>query len=175
MFIFINLLGIKKHNFLDTICSSLFFVARRIISTGNSNNETGDMKFHLQKYIISVDGTLAEQVGAAIEYYQAQGKTEDLKIKNVDNWHYKINGDDIAEFFEEQFTNNPEFTLSFKPIEGAVNAMKQLAKKFRLIIITSRPKESKETTKKWLEEPDLSFHEYRHIEAVRNLWLGFII
>lgn len=127
------------------------------------------------KYIIGVDidGTLAEQVGAAIKHYQNKGMAEKLQIEDVDDWNFKINGENIAEFFEKQFINNPEFALTIEPIEGAIEAMKQLAKSFRLVIITSRPKESKESTKKWLKENNIPFHELRHTETGEKFKIGF--
>ena len=102
---------------------------------------------------VDLDDVLADSLRAFIEFYN---ENYNKKLKYEDFTAYTLNEimgmpREEENKILEKFDNGGYFE-KIKPIEGAVEAIKKLSKKHKIIIITSRTKDKEEKTKKWVEK-----------------------
>ena len=105
------------------------------------------------KIAIDIDEVLGQFLSALIEYhnnkYDTKFTEEDFHSYNF----WNVWGGTKDEAIEKVYNFNR--TVSFKniePVGGAKKSINELKEKNELFIITSRPQDTKENTKEWLEK-----------------------
>jgi uncharacterized HAD superfamily protein len=102
---------------------------------------------------IDLDDTLADTMPAVLKFHNEvynSGLSEDVASYSDynDSWPFghEENLKRFYEFFDHDLHHNA------KPAQGAVAAIKELAKNHKLYIITARPADVREQTARWVEK-----------------------
>jgi 5'(3')-deoxyribonucleotidase len=106
---------------------------------------------------VDVDGVLGEQVPPVLERLKFK-KGLHLTKEAVTEWDLPINETSITKEIEEALLD-PNFVKEMPLVQGAQHAMKRLYKKYHIVIVTSRPRETEKETKDWLKR-HFKFHEF---------------
>lgn len=117
---------------------------------------------------IDLDDTLADSLTSFIEFHNENYKT---LIKFNDFTAYTLN-EIIGLPREEEMKrleafDNSKYYDKIKPIKGAVEAISELSKKHKIIIITSRPEKFERKTRNWVEK---NFHGIKEIFFIRKVY-----
>jgi uncharacterized HAD superfamily protein len=115
---------------------------------------------------IDIDNVIAETVPVVLpEINHTFGST--LKCKDVYMYDFHaILG--ISEFdMENKFWKKRKLIeklfMQAKPVRGAQNAINKLSKNNEIILVTDRPQEYMNITKKWLDKWHMPYNEIRHM------------
>ena len=122
-----------------------------------------------KRIAIDVDGTIANQCKAAIEYIEKiMGLNVITKPEEIDTWDHIIETTTenilLSCFFNEKILDERLVNM-MKPFEGVVDEVGKLAKKHHITIITSRRKESEDYTINWLKNNKIKYHEFRSTKS----------
>jgi uncharacterized HAD superfamily protein len=101
---------------------------------------------------VDLDEVLADFLATFIKFHNQKFGTKLLK-EQFSSFHlHEIIGEkvEVMNMRIEEFYNSVTFE-QLKPVDGALDAIEYLSKKYELIIITSRPKEVSDHTIKWLQ------------------------
>jgi 5'(3')-deoxyribonucleotidase len=107
---------------------------------------------------VDVDGVLGEQVPPVLDRIKREGKSTDLAKDKIVEWDFRIDDTDISREIEKALLD-PSFVTSMPLVEGSVSAMRELYKKYHVVIVTSRPIETEQETRDWLKR-NFRFHEF---------------
>ena len=119
---------------------------------------------------IDVDGVLAEQVDHTLKRLQKEGMARNLTKESVDDWYFAFEGTDISKEIEKAL-RDPAFVREMPVVQGSTEIMKELYKKYHLVIATSRPKITEEETKEWIGK-NYEFHEFVNTREIGKDKLG---
>jgi len=102
---------------------------------------------------VDIDDVLADFVNAIAEFHNAAYKTS-LRRNQFKTSYYEdtwggTRDDAVRKVYE--FHTTP-LSHNIKPVRGAIDAITELKKKHKLIVVTSRPNDFEVKTRKWLEE-----------------------
>lgn len=122
---------------------------------------------------VDVDGVLGEQVPPVLKRIQNKGKGGNLTKDSITEWNYSIEGRDISEEIEEALLD-PSFVEEMPIVNGSKPAMDTLYKRYHVVIVTSRPIETEQETKKWLRK-NFRFHEFINTRECGKNGLGLDI
>lgn len=105
---------------------------------------------------VDLDGVLVEQVKPVIEKLKEEIKGLKLCKCDIVEWEYPIGNTNIKVEIEKA-EQEEEFIRQMPPIEGAVEALRQLSKKFNIVIATSRERCTDQWNRDWLDKHGLPF------------------
>ena len=92
-----------------------------------------------------------------------------LERKEITSWDYRIGRKSLCDEVEKSLEDR-RFALTFPPIRGATNGLRNISKFFKIVIVSSRNLKHIEMTKEWLlmhniRYPLLMTREKQKIEA----------
>lgn len=119
---------------------------------------------------VDVDGVLGEQVPPVLDRIKREGKSTDLVKDKIVEWDFRIDDTDISREIEKALLD-PSFVTSMPLVEGSVSAMRELYKKYHVVIVTSRPIETEQETRDWLKR-NFRFHEFINTRECGKNGLG---
>jgi 5'(3')-deoxyribonucleotidase len=99
---------------------------------------------------IDVDGVLSDVVGHILPILNTKYNTK-YQYRDVNHWDFSINGISIGEHLKEYFFNQ-EFLLTTPEIEGAREALIEIAKRHEITIVTGRLEYTRRYTYLWLND-----------------------
>jgi 5'(3')-deoxyribonucleotidase len=106
---------------------------------------------------VDVDGVLGEQVPPVLERLKRK-KNLNFTKEEITEWDLQVNGTNISKEIEEALLD-PNFVKEMPLVQGATDALKQVYKKYHVVIVTSRPLETEKETKDWLKM-HFKYHEF---------------
>jgi len=121
---------------------------------------------------VDVDGVLASQIEPVLDLLRAQGLANGLAEDDITDWHFKIDGKDIAKEIERALLDD-KFVESIDVRPGADKALGEIYKRYHVVIATARPVKSQAATIAWLEKHfKHRYHEYANTALVSKSKLG---
>jgi 5'(3')-deoxyribonucleotidase len=105
-----------------------------------------------------MDGVLVEQVIPVLEKLRQEKKIEMNKAMITD-WEYRIGGTNIKIEIEKA-EQQEDFVKKMPPIEGAINGIEILSKKYKIVIATSRELITDSWSKNWLEANGIRYERF---------------
>ena len=103
---------------------------------------------------VDIDGVLADVISKILEWHNRVYGTNYRKEQIVNFQFERLWGgthEQAKKKIFEEFYHSEEFDDT-KPLDGAVDVLKKLSKKHKLVAVTARPAEIKAKTKDWLDE-----------------------
>ena len=97
---------------------------------------------------VDIDSVIADLMGSLIPRLN-QEYDLNLKYEDITTWDHPICGHSIGEDIK-RYLADPKFVLNIEPIEGSIEAVRQLHKKHEVIVATGRPNYCKSSTLHWL-------------------------
>ncbi len=98
---------------------------------------------------IDIDGVLADQIPGVLEHinqdYGIQMQKEDIK-----RWDEPVNGVSNIKIEIENSMKDPDYILDMPVYPGARNFLQSFSRLNKIVLVTSRPRYSKEHTRRWL-------------------------
>lgn len=101
---------------------------------------------------IDIDGVLADYVPALIEHFNKTYGTMHLPEHITDYAMHKALSKDVEEWKDFVRKFEDEHIDKLPTIEGSEEAIRELSKEFRLVVITARPHWLRQKTEKWLKQ-----------------------
>lgn len=111
---------------------------------------------------VDVDGVLANQIQNLLPIIKRKHGVE-LKYEEVTKWDLPVGNSDIPQIIKEELRNK-RYVLGMPPIAGAREALNALIRKYRTVIVTTRPSESDSWTKEWLEANKMPYDAYANTQ-----------
>lgn len=119
---------------------------------------------------VDLDDVLADSLVSFIEFHNKSYQTE-LKPESFTSYSikdiFKISEEEEAKRLEE--FDNSIHSVDIKPMIDSVDVIKNLSKKHKIIVITSRPKTIKNETEKWIKK---YFSSIKEIYFTKEHYLG---
>lgn len=110
------------------------------------------------RIIVDVDGVLADQVSPVLERLNERYGLSVTK-EEIRRWDEPIADTDIKTEIEKSHLD-PDFVRSMRPLEDACAAMKELARRYEVIIATNRAPSADAATRQWLASNGIPYAEY---------------
>ncbi len=107
---------------------------------------------------VDVDGVIADQVPPVLERLNRKYGLEVTKDQ-IRRWNEPIADTDIKTEIEESLLDE-SFVLAMEPIEGATDALEQLAAKHKIMIATNRDRTADKATREWLSKNGIHYDSY---------------
>lgn len=108
---------------------------------------------------VDIDGVLGDHVSHLISHLKSKGVLDDSFSKNdVNRWDSMIGGYGFKEIFEMHLFDR-DFILGIPVIEGAVKAINELSRYYKIIIVTARPEFTRDATIEWLDLKGFRYDE----------------
>jgi 5'(3')-deoxyribonucleotidase len=111
---------------------------------------------------VDIDGVLADQVSPILEKLNPKYNLQ-LTKDNITEWDTKIGNTDIKIEIEKALLDR-KYVLSLPLIEGAEKGMGYLYQNHHVTVATSRPKETEDATREWVEK----YFKYHHFCNTRG-------
>lgn len=107
---------------------------------------------------VDMDGVLVEQVTPVLEKLRQEKRIEVHKSM-VTDWEYPI-GETNIKIEIEKAEQQQEFVKKMPPIEGAIDGIGTLSKKYKIVIATSRELVTDNWSKNWLENNGIHYERF---------------
>ena len=112
------------------------------------------------KVAVDIDGVLGDHVLYLIEYLKRKGVVDDgFSKEHVNRWDSMIAGHGFKEIFEMHLLDR-EFVTNIPVIEGSVDAIREIKRYYKVIIVTARPQYAYEATVDWLVSNGFEYDEF---------------
>lgn len=99
---------------------------------------------------IDIDGVLGDHVLHLINHLKQKGVLDcNFSKIDVDTWDSMIGGYGFKEIFEMHLFDR-DFIMGIPVIEGAVEAISELRRYHKIVIVTARPEFARDATVEWL-------------------------
>jgi len=127
----------------------------------------------MKKIGVDVDGVLTDTAKVFLDYvYRIYGKK--YRVEDITEYFFEeildLTIEEVNYVWERIFEDNIWETLP--PIEGAVENLKEIQKKYPVFVITARPDFAREGTEKWFKRYDI--HYERLVIANLDTKVGFL-
>ena len=123
---------------------------------------------------VDIDGVLAEQVDHTLKWLRSK-KGANLRVSqktDIKKWDEEIAPGLTFDEAIENLLKEDEFFIKEMPVViGSTKNMKEMYKKYHIVIASSRPPESERATKDWLSR-HFKFHEYVNTRQIGKYGLG---
>ncbi|RLD16219.1 MAG: hypothetical protein DRI36_06005 [Caldiserica bacterium] len=109
---------------------------------------------------IDIDGVLTDTANVFLDYvYRIYGKR--YTVSQITDYFFEevldLSIEEVNRIWEEIFRDN--IWENLPPIDGAVEVVQELQRKYPIYIITARPEIALEGTKKWLENYGIKYEK----------------
>jgi len=112
------------------------------------------------KVAVDIDGVLGDHVLYLIEHLKRKGILDDgFSKENVNKWDSMIAGHGFKEIFEMHLLDR-DFVTNIPVIEGSVDAIREIKRYYRVIIVTARPRYTYDATVDWLVSNGFEYDEF---------------
>jgi len=122
---------------------------------------------------VDMDGVLVEQVTPVLEKLRQEKKIE-IQKSMVTDWEYPINETNIKIEIEKA-EQQEEFVKKMPPIEGAIDGIRILSKKYKIVIATSRELITDGWSKNWLENNKICYEMFVNTRSAGKTLAGIDI
>jgi uncharacterized protein len=125
---------------------------------------------HMQKLGIDVDNVLADTTGIFLDelnsFYGTKIRPADLHFYDIEPV-LGLSHEETKPFFHKLFKDRK--LMDCAVIDGALEAVKELKKRYSIYIVTSRPKEHEDQTIEWLQAKGFPYDHVEHsIEKLKH-------
>jgi 5'(3')-deoxyribonucleotidase len=110
---------------------------------------------------VDVDGVLADQVGQILPVLERQFGYRANRA-DITKWDFPLGSSSFGAILRNQ-QKDPSFILDTPLIPGAREGMEKLSKSYSLAIVTARPRESIESTIKWLNSNRIPYSAFANL------------
>jgi 5'(3')-deoxyribonucleotidase len=122
---------------------------------------------------VDMDGVLVEQVIPVLEKLKQEKKIE-MNKSMITDWEYPISGTNIKIEIEKA-ERQEEFVRRMPPVEGAIDGIKILSNKFKIVIATSRELITDSWSKDWLEHNRIPYDIFVNTRSAGKTLTGIDI
>lgn len=122
---------------------------------------------------VDMDGVLVEQVIPVLEKLK-QEKTIEMNKGMITDWEYPIGSTNIKTEIEKA-EQQEEFVKKMPAIEGAINGIGILSKKYKIVIATSRELITDGWSKNWLEANGIRYERFVNTRSAGKTLAGIDI
>ncbi len=116
---------------------------------------------------VDVDGVLGNQIDGVLPRVKARLGVS-ICYEDVTDWALPIGESNIKDEIERAVLEDPDFVLKMPVHAGAREALEALFPRHRILVLTSRPPEVRESTRQWLERNRLSFDDIKSMADMRK-------
>lgn len=123
---------------------------------------------------VDIDGVLGDQVNPILSRLKEEGIKIEKNKEDIKRWNEPLTDELNIETEIEQALLDPDYILEMPVIHNSIKIMARLYKKYHIVIASSRPEITVESTVCWLKK-HFVYHEYINTRKIGKTRIGLDI